>query len=120
MRPAALLLLTFFSLGLAQPKIVTVDDLKAALANPKVFVIDVRTPQEFAQGHIKGAVNWPLQEIDRWWNRVPKDRVVYIHCNTQNRSGVAVQYLMNKGYQNLNLVYGGIQAWLARKYPTIR
>lgn len=120
MRLLALLLLAVLSLGLAQPKIVTVDDLKAALSNPRVFVIDVRTPQEFAQGHVKGAVNWPLQEIDRWWNRVPKDRVVYIHCNTQNRSAVAVQYLMNKGYQNLNLVHGGIQAWMSRRYPTTR
>jgi thiosulfate sulfurtransferase len=120
MRLAALLLLAFFSWGLAQPKIVTVDDLKAALSNPKAFVIDVRTPQEFAQGHVPGAVNWPLQEIERWWNRVPKDRVVYIHCNTQNRSGVAVRYLMGKGYNNLNLVTGGIQAWVSRGYPISR
>lgn len=120
MRLAALLLLAFFSWGLAQPKMVTVDDLKAALSNPKVFVIDVRTPQEFAQGHVRGAVNWPLQEIERWWNRVPKDRLVYIHCNTQNRSAVAVRYLMGKGYQNLNLVTGGIQAWIARGYPIAR
>lgn len=47
----------------------------------------------------------------------PKDRLVYIHCNTQNRSAVAVRYLMGKGYQNLNLVTGGIQAWIARGYP---
>lgn len=120
MRLAALLLLAFFSWGLAQPKIVTVDDLKAALSNPKVLVIDVRTPQEFAQGHVKGAVNWPLQEIERWWNRVPKDRLVYIHCNTQHRSAVAVRYLMSKSYQNLNLVTGGIQAWIARGYPIAR
>ncbi len=120
MRLLALLLLAFLSFGLAQPKIVTVDDLKAALSNPKVFVIDVRTPQEFAQGHIKGAVNWPVQQIDRWWNKVPKDRPVYIHCNTQNRSGVAVQYLVNKGYQNLFLVYGGSQAWMAKGYPLTR
>lgn len=120
MRIAPLLLLALFSWGLAQPRIVTVDDLKVALANPKVLVIDVRTPQEFAQGHIQGAINWPLQEIARWWSRVPKDRPVYIHCNTQNRSAVAVQYLMGKGYQNLNLVNGGIQAWMSRKYPISR
>lgn len=116
----AVLLLAFFSWGLAQPKTVTVDDLKAVFSDPKVFVIDVRTPQEFAQGHVRGAVNWPLQEIERWWNRVPKDRPVYIYCNTQNRSAVAVRYLMGKGYQNLHLVTGGIQAWIARGYPIAR
>jgi rhodanese-related sulfurtransferase len=107
--------------GLAQGfTIVTVDDLNRALADPKTFVIDVRTPQEYAGGHVPGAVNWPLQEIESWWSKVPKDRVVYIKCNTQNRSRVAVQYLMSKGYNDLKLVQGGIQAWRSRGYPIVR
>ncbi|WP_027883529.1 rhodanese-like domain-containing protein [Meiothermus rufus] len=109
------------SLGLAQGyTIVSVDDLKRALANPKNFVIDVRTPQEFAQGHVPGAVNWPLQQIEHWWSRVPKDRMVYVYCNTQNRSRVAVQYLLAKGYRDLHLVTGGIQAWYARGFRVAR
>ena len=112
-------LVTFW--GLAQGfTIVTVDDLNRALADPKTFVIDVRTPQEYAGGHVPGAVNWPLQEIESWWSKVPKDRVVYIKCNTQNRSRVAVQYLMSKGYNDLKLVQGGIQAWRSRGYPIVR
>ena len=107
--------------GLAQGfTIVTVDDLNRALADPKTFVIDVRTPQEYAGGHVPGAVNWPLQEIESWWSKVPKDRVVYIKCNTQNRSRVAAQYLMSKGYNDLKLVQGGIQAWRSRGYPIVR
>jgi len=107
--------------GLAQGfTVVTVDDLNRALADPKTFVIDVRTPQEYAGGHVPGAVNWPLQEIESWWSKVPKDRVVYIKCNTQNRSRVAVQYLMSKGYNDLKLVHGGIQAWRSRGYPIVR
>jgi len=107
--------------GLAQGfTIVTVDDLNRALADPKTFVIDVRTPQEYAGGHVPGAVNWPLQEIESWWSKVPKDRVVYIKCNTQNRSKLAVQYLMSKGYNDLKLVQGGIQAWRSRGYPIVR
>ncbi|MFC6920677.1 rhodanese-like domain-containing protein [Meiothermus taiwanensis] len=109
------------SAGLAQGfKVVTVDDLYRALPDPKTFVIDVRTPQEYARGHVPGAVNWPLQQIEQWWSKVPKDRVVYVKCNTQNRSRVAVQYLLSRGYRNLNLVTGGIQAWMARGYPTTR
>ncbi len=116
-----LVLFWLASLGLAQGyTIVTVDDLKRALANPKNFVIDVRTPQEFAQGHVPGAVNWPLQQIEQWWARVPKDRVVYVYCNTQNRSRVAVQYLIAKGYRDLRLVTGGIQAWYARGFGLAR
>jgi len=107
--------------GLAQGfTIVTVDDLNRALADPKTFVIDVRTPQEYAGGHVPGAVNWPLQEIESWWSKVPKDRVVYIKCNTQNRSKLAVQYLISKGYNDLKLVQGGIQAWRSRGYPIVR
>ncbi|RDI94563.1 rhodanese-like domain-containing protein [Meiothermus sp. QL-1] len=120
MRAWLFLALLGLGLGLAQPRIVGVEDLRAVLGNPKVFIIDVRTPQEFAQGHVQGAVNWPLQEIERWWSKVPKDREVYIYCNTQNRSGAAVQYLMSRGYQNLRMVHGGIQAWMARRYPLAR
>jgi len=117
----SLVVLLMASLGLGQGfKIVTVDDLNRALSNPKTFVIDVRTPEEYAQGHVPGAVNWPLQQIESWWSKVPKDRVVYVKCNTQNRSRVAVQYLMGKGYNNLNLVHGGIQAWMSRGYPVTR
>lgn len=118
---AGLVVFLVASAGLAQGfKVVTVDDLYRALSDPKIFVIDVRTPQEYAQGHVPGAVNWPLQQIEYWWSKVPRDRVVYIKCNTQNRSRVAVQYLLSKGYRNLNLVTGGIQAWMARGYPTAR
>lgn len=116
-----LVVLLVASLGLAQGfKIVTVDDLNRALSNPKTFVIDVRTPQEYAEGHVPGAVNWPLQQIESWWSKVPKDRVVYVKCNTQNRSRVAVQYLLSKGYRDLNLVTGGIQAWYARGFRVAR
>jgi len=99
---------------------VSVDDLNRALSNPRTFVIDVRTPQEYAAGHVPGAVNWPLQQIESWWSRVPKDRVVYVKCNTQNRSRVAVQYLQSRGLRDLNLVTGGIQAWNARGYRVSR
>ncbi len=117
----ALTMLLAASIGFAQGfKIVTVDDLNRALSNPKTFVIDVRTPQEFAAGHVPGAVNWPLQEIESWWRKVPKDRVVYVKCNTQNRSRAAVQYLLSKGYRDLNLVTGGIQAWYARGFRVVR
>jgi len=118
---ASLLLFLVASVGMAQGlRMVSVDDLNRALSNPRTFVIDVRTPQEYAAGHVPGAVNWPLQQIESWWSRVPKDRVVYVKCNTQNRSRVAVQYLQSRGLRDLNLVTGGIQAWNARGYRVSR
>ncbi|WP_299433148.1 rhodanese-like domain-containing protein [uncultured Meiothermus sp.] len=118
---ASLVVFLVATAGLAQGfKIVTVDDLNRALSKPKTFVIDVRTPQEFAQGHVPGAVNWPLQQIEGWWSKVPRDRAVYVKCNTQNRSRVAVQYLLSRGHRDLNLVNGGIQAWTARGFRVVR
>jgi rhodanese-related sulfurtransferase len=116
-----LMVILMASLGLAQGfRVVTVDDLKRALPDPRTFVIDVRTPQEFARGHVPGAVNWPLQQIESWWGKVPRDRVVFVKCNTQNRSRLAAQFLLSKGYRDLRLVNGGIQAWTARGFRVAR
>mgnify|MGYP001770846087 FL=1 len=42
-------------------------------------MVDVRTPMEFAQGHVPGAKNYPLQSIDAWWRELPKDKPVYLY-----------------------------------------
>ncbi|MFX7862343.1 rhodanese-like domain-containing protein, partial [Acinetobacter baumannii] len=70
----------------------------------------MRTPQEFAQGHVPGAVNLPLQEIAAWANKLPKDKPVYLYCRSGNRSRQAAEVLKKKGYTNLFNVEGGVLA----------
>lgn len=59
--------------------------------------MDVRTPEEFAQGHVPGAVNWPVEAIATWADGVPKDKPVYLYCRSGNRSRQAAEYLKKAG-----------------------
>ncbi len=70
------------------------------LVESGVYIIDVREAGEFKQGHIKGAVNIPLSEFSERINEVPKDKPVYLHCRTSQRSYYAICQLQGKGYDN--------------------
>ena len=62
-------------------------------------LVDVRTPEEFAAAHIPGAVNIPVQDLERRMEELePKDRPVVVYCQTGNRSGRAAGMLRNAGY----------------------
>ena len=62
-------------------------------------LLDVRTPEEFAVGHISGAINIPVQELDRRMGEIePKDRAVVLYCRSGNRSGRAARMLKSVGY----------------------
>jgi phage shock protein E len=62
-------------------------------------LVDVRTPGEFAAGHIPGAVNIPVQELDARMNELqPKDAAVVVYCRSGNRSGNAARMLKSAGF----------------------
>lgn len=64
------------------------------------LLIDVRTAEEFAAGHITGAINIPWQETDKLMDAIGPDlqRQVVVYCRSGNRSGKAMVVLQNKGY----------------------
>lgn len=96
---------------------VDVGGLKAALAGG-VTLIDVRTPEEFAAGHVPGAKNVPLDAIG---SRIDEVGVagaeVYVICQSGRRSLAASQTLAAKGLKPIN-VLGGTAAWKAAGLPT--
>lgn len=62
-------------------------------------LVDVRTPAEFAAGHIPGAVNIPLQQLDsRLIELEPKEQAVVLYCRSGNRSGSAARLLKSAGF----------------------
>ena len=74
-------------------------------------LLDVRTPQEYQEGHIPGSKNLPLQTIDKVDSIVEnKDTVLYVYCHSGARSRQAVSYLQHMGYTNVNNI-GGIAAY---------
>ena len=77
----------------------------------KTVLIDVRTPEEFAQDHIPGALNIEYQNIAQQASRAAwaKDDKLILYCRTGRRSEIAYKSLQNLGYKNV-LDYGGIDA----------
>jgi len=95
------------------------EELYRALESGAV-VVDVRTPQEFAAGHVPGAINLPVEAIASWADQVPKDKPVYLYCRSGNRSRQAAEYLKKKGYTNLYNVEGGVLAIERAGYSLVR
>ena len=77
-----------------------------ALAESGACIIDVREKSEYARGHIKGAVNIPLSEFRERIDEVPRDRPVYLHCRTSQRSYYACRQLLNRGWTNVFNISG--------------
>lgn len=69
-------------------------------------IIDVRTPGEFEAGHLVNAINIPLGQLRQRANEIPKDRPVYLHCRTSQRSYNAIMALKGQGFENLVNISG--------------
>lgn len=76
------------------------------------FYLDVREPDEFARGHLPGAVNVPLGQLRERHSELPKDREIRVNCGVGQRSYYAVRFLRQLGYDARNLP-GGYQTWRA-------
>ena len=78
---------------------------------PGAVLLDVRTPQEYREGHIPGSKNLPLQTIDKVDSIVEnKDTVLYVYCHSGARSRQAVSILQRMGYTSVHNI-GGIAAY---------
>ena len=93
-------------------------DYKSRFVEAKLThqLIDVRSPDEFTEGHIAGALNFPLPDLDRQLGKIKRDQPVMLYCRSGNRSGMALQKLRSAGFTELyNL--GGIGELTAQGLP---
>ena len=92
------------------------------LGQPDFVVLDVRTPQEFQSGHIKGAINLDFYAPDfpQQLDKLDKTKTYVVYCRSGNRSGKTVQLMKRLGFQRVYDVQGGIKAWTARGLPLTR
>ena len=77
-----------------------------SLVESGAYIIDVREPGEYAAGHLKGAVNIPLSQLRERMEEVPRDRPVYLHCRTSQRSYYALCQLVGSGWRNVQNISG--------------
>ncbi len=86
-------------------------------ARPETSVLlDVREPEEFANGHIPGAINLPQADLATRLDALPRDRPLYIVCKGGARSLRAAQFLAQRGFEQVCSVAGGTDAWRAEEY----
>lgn len=79
--------------------------------------IDVRSPEEYAEGHAYRARNLPLDTLAENLDKIEKQEPVYIICQTDNRSRAAAEILVNAGFSRAIVVIGGTDAWKAAGLP---
>ena len=84
--------------------------------SPRPFLLDVRTPAEYKQGHVSGAELIPLNELPAKMSRIPKDRDVICICESGSRSSVAARHLSSQGYKVSNM-RGGMSRWIRAGLP---
>lgn len=65
------------------------------------ILIDVRTPKEYKDGHVPGAINRPVEDINSWKDSIEKEQAIYLYCRSGNRSGQAAKTLKNNGYSKV-------------------
>ncbi|MDV2990092.1 MAG: rhodanese-like domain-containing protein [Dehalogenimonas sp.] len=85
-------------------------------------ILDVRTPAEFAEGHIEGAVllDFNAGNFEVEVGKLDKDVRYLVYCRTSNRSGQAVNVMKNLGFQDVSDMDGGIVDWQAAGYPVVK
>ena len=98
----------------AEYKKITSDEAKKMMETQKVIVVDVRTLEEYNEGHIPNAISVPLETIE---NKAEaklknKDDLILVYCRSGRRSREAALKLIEKGYTN-GIDFGGIQDWNA-------
>jgi glyoxylase-like metal-dependent hydrolase (beta-lactamase superfamily II)/rhodanese-related sulfurtransferase len=84
---------------------------------PDAVVLDVREPEEYAHGHVPGAVSLPQADLASRLDEVPRDRPVMLVCQRGMRSYRAAQFLMQMGINQVASVTGGTGAWRAVGKP---
>lgn len=94
---------------------VSVADAATVLAAPDVIVIDVRTPAEYASGHLADAVNIDIDDdgFDTQVGELAKDGTYLVYCHSGNRSGVAADRMAELGFTTIYNLQGGVTDWTA-------
>ena len=73
----------------------------ATLVNGGAFLVDVRSPGEFAEGNVKGSVNIPLDQVQNQLAKFKDKEYIVVFCRSGNRSGQAKSILEQNGFTNV-------------------
>ena len=99
-----------------------VKEFAELIADSNVVILDVRKADEFAEGHVKGAIlidQFQSDFVEQAQAKQPKDKTIAVYCRSGRRSANAAGKLAEVGYKCVNLK-GGILAWKEANMPVIK
>lgn len=95
-------------------EILEVSKYKEAIKGPKVQLVDVRTAKEYKRWHIGKAINidfFNTVDFQKSFEKLQKDKPVYLYCQSGNRSQKAARRLIQMGFEKIYDLKGGIIRW---------
>ncbi|MDO8604483.1 MAG: rhodanese-like domain-containing protein [bacterium] len=94
-------------------KNITAKEAQTFINNGEVVVVDVRTPEEFAEGHIAGAKNIDIQgeKFEEKIKKLDPNATYLVNCKLGGRSSRAVAHMNEIGFKDVTNLEGGITAW---------
>lgn len=105
-----------------QYQAVTSEEAALLITNLSPVILDVRTTQEYATGHLENSVLIPVQQIQRRFGELSqyKDDHILIYCATGNRSTVAAKILIDNGFKRIFNLREGVHVWANKGNPIVR
>lgn len=97
---------------------ISVDEFEKKLSGD-IQLIDVRSPEEFKQGHLKGALNYNINssEFENQLSGLDKTKTIMVYCLSGGRSSLAADIMASKGFSEIYNMEGGIMKWNAANKP---
>lgn len=99
---------------------ITAEKVKEAVdAKADILLLDVRTPQEYANAHLDSSINVPVDEISKKIEKIITDKAktIYVYCLSGARSSQAVNEMIKRGYSHVYSMKNGMLAWRIKGYP---
>lgn len=95
---------------------------KKLTATANKILLDVRTPEEYAEGHLADAklINYYADDFKSQLALLDKTKPVFVYCRSGKRSGASAELLIELGFKEVYDLQGGFMAWSENKYPFIK
>ena len=100
---------------------IEIDEFKKKMASEKYVLVDVRTVEEFTDGHIEGALNidYFSATFSDEISKLGLEKSALVYCRSGNRSGKAMKIMKELGFKEVYNLEGGIKGWISSNNPVI-
>jgi thiosulfate sulfurtransferase len=99
-------------------KLLSPEEAQRLMATNNLVIIDVRDHDNFAQGHIEGAIQLSVADMKTFCQNTPKNQPILVYCYHGISSQAVGQHLQDQGFLTVYSLIGGFEKWQAHHHPT--